>query len=724
MEPTPASSGSSGSEEDHQPQTKTNKKANVRHAEKTRKFSTCAFADRVCDCVVDAWRRDSSLLAERAKAKQANTEAGEHHTGQQNQTVLAGFVAFDRTRNEMQCLSWATGTKFLTYAHEELREEVCLQRSFVVDMHAEVLAKKALVLSLQKQCDAATANANTSSYNSSQRLLQKLISSSERASISTSSTSSLVSPYVSNPEAPSRQRNTPDVVDEEASHLPIEQEVSLHMYVSSAPCGDACVRKWAKGGLGPVFPEMPDSKWPVLGKDIHRPPFHYFAKKEGQGRFLQKGSVVVVPGSREQNKGSAASSSADGHGRDTRNKPSSSTRGEDLHVGLAVQPWQPRAQRTPLSCSDKILKWQACGFQGSYLSTNSLSPLRLSTLTVGRKFTDAHMSRAVWERYTDLYSQKKSTNTKKDAKKTKKIEVNKTPSSSAADANRKPSESEGKTLGEVDAIMETPSRKRVGSSPVDGHVESPKRTRPVRLPSLEAKVGQVEHDHFNGTKASLSSYSRPVAQAEGSSASSSNSRAYEKVGKEKVKHKEEVEDHREDTSDEKFKMPTCMVTSRKLDDAVYEDGEGSNFSDPRCEWWCEGLETPEIIDGRTGRPMDMSTTTVPEVGADRDRSTGSRSHDPLASGSVPYSRTTAASRLLTLRKCTPKSEDCAAEELSEYADAKSRVYLYFAGLQGGRWKLIDPEDLIEYADAKARGYLSFAPGLVGERLYKLVRQKM
>ena len=126
---------------------------------------------------------------------------------------------------------------------------------------------------------------------------------------------------------------------------------------------------------------MPGSEWPQLAVDrVKQNPFHYQAKHEGQGSFLQKGF-------------------------DPKNQECCDLMSSELNpllwpIAQNCQIWNPENMTTPLSCSDKILKWQVTGFEGSKLSGLFDTPIRISTLTCGRKFSETHLNRAVWERFT------------------------------------------------------------------------------------------------------------------------------------------------------------------------------------------------------------------------------------------------------------------------------------------------------------------------------------
>ena len=78
------------------------KTTKVRHAEKDRKYSTCAFADRVASKVIETYK---TVLT----TNQSQIEAPK------GQRVLAGFCQYDRAHDSLVCVSFGVGTKYRKY---------------------------------------------------------------------------------------------------------------------------------------------------------------------------------------------------------------------------------------------------------------------------------------------------------------------------------------------------------------------------------------------------------------------------------------------------------------------------------------------------------------------------------------------------------------------------------------------------------------------------------
>ena len=123
------------------------KTAKVRHAEKDRKYSTCAFADRVAIEVIDTY-------------KTAVTTHQGQFEAPKGQTVLAGFCQYDKANDSLICVSFGVGTKYRKYRDVSgaiSPKNVCIgisekkeKSESLHDMHAEVIAKKGLKKYLEK----------------------------------------------------------------------------------------------------------------------------------------------------------------------------------------------------------------------------------------------------------------------------------------------------------------------------------------------------------------------------------------------------------------------------------------------------------------------------------------------------------------------------------------------------------------------------------------------
>jgi hypothetical protein len=116
-----------------------------------------------------------------------------------------------------------------------------------------------------------------------------------------------------------------------------KQSVQFVLYISSAPCGNACIRRWGDSPKERYDDRLGPSE---LFNDQPHPAFHPHSQKEGQTAVSYKGESTI------------------------------------------------------LSCSDKILKWNVFGLQGLKLSGIVTQPIFLDGIVIGRKFVRKHSERA------------------------------------------------------------------------------------------------------------------------------------------------------------------------------------------------------------------------------------------------------------------------------------------------------------------------------------------
>ena len=302
----------------------------VRHAEKPR-ISTCSFADRIAQLVI---ARYNELFS---------TEMRD----QVKQSVLAGIVARVEYNGKvtMHVVALGLGTKYLRRSLlEAMAESGGWEGQRVKDAHAEVIAKRNLQLYLLKELELHCSGESLNSYHlmEGENLMGIL-----------------------------------EAVPGQPSVLRLKPGISFHLYTSSAPCGNACIRKWAKSKKETFLSEYSPDTYPCLD----HPKFFVTAKREGQV------AVLVKRYSEEE------SSALD---------EQIATSENGSHFPASCAPADSR-RGCLMTCSDKLAKWNALGIQGSLLTGFLERPIYLASVTIGRKFSRAHCERALCCRIADFH---------------------------------------------------------------------------------------------------------------------------------------------------------------------------------------------------------------------------------------------------------------------------------------------------------------------------------
>jgi double-stranded RNA-specific adenosine deaminase len=298
----------------------------IRVVEKPR-VSTCAFADRVAQCALDAFR--SAL-------KTANASES---LFSDFRTVLAAVIASDDASNTLYCVSLGAGTKILSDA--QMAQDGGKGR-VLSDMHGEVLARRGFVRVVLEDLVAGRAKEGCLA-----------------------------------------------LLDFSGPRPRFRDGISLHLYTSSAPCGNACVRKWAKAGPKETFrTDLQPNDWP---KEPHAK-FWPLAIAQGQCAVLCK----IDPGLRAASSNESADyvRPALESEKDTTFPP----------PGAALPTSSFSSSRA--TCSDKVARWFALGLEGAIVRS-LLDPdsalARPATVTVGRKFARPHLERAMCCRVSSFY---------------------------------------------------------------------------------------------------------------------------------------------------------------------------------------------------------------------------------------------------------------------------------------------------------------------------------
>ena len=337
-------------------------KSAIRSAESDR-ISSCLFADRLANLTIETFRQlcPTDLI---------------YH-----QTCIASILVHSPLHG-LQVVSIGVGTKVLS-SHRLLKEKI---RSLsdddqggdgdrlIRDGHAEVLARRGLLRFLYHELLMDTSS----------------------------------SIYFQ------RESTT--------GRLQCKEGVTWHLYSSSQPCGNASIKRWGKAKKPTQYPHLSSDQFPVVGREVlGHTRLHVTAKEQGQIALLVKkdGHVVVVtPQPRTENSDGGGSNNSDVDESlfippppgmsypPTTDNPTVDTTITSTPMTLNDDDGVPGGGRARhsgvlMSCSDKIASWNVLGLQGSLLST-FYQPLLLSTVTVGRKFSELHASRALCCRLQDF----------------------------------------------------------------------------------------------------------------------------------------------------------------------------------------------------------------------------------------------------------------------------------------------------------------------------------
>ena len=290
----------------------------VRYAEKSRD-ATCSFADRVARLVLEKY--DVSCPRELKLSYK--------------QTVVAGFLIEDAVTGTLECVAVGVGTKYLssTFIQSDPNGER------VRDSHAEILARRSLQHYMYTQLERA------------QRGQESMFVRRQRST---------------------RSENHADVMMS-CHPFTLCDNIFVHFYSSSVPCGNASIKRWAHPKR-PTCYDMPPTKYP---KEQH-PPFHIMQPDQGQVAMLVK---------------------RDG-GTLSHEELSHACHPHIIAPGTAPVCCGLGCTKT---CSDKIAVWNAVGVQGCLLSC-LVEPIYLTTCTIGRKFSLKTCQRALCCRMSGFVS--------------------------------------------------------------------------------------------------------------------------------------------------------------------------------------------------------------------------------------------------------------------------------------------------------------------------------
>eukprot|EP00978_Attheya_sp_CCMP212_P022199 scaffold65949_cov51-Attheya_sp.AAC.2 len=403
------------------------KEGSIRHAEK-RRTGTCQFADRVARISIDAYR--SSV-----PQQQTNNGAQQHaclativahfpilppndtlmSQGSKEEITQTAIVGDDTIHHGgyLQVMGLGVGTKFLSESILQQELKSCSDNddsskdaatttsssssssspslspssrlgygTRIRDCHAEVLARRAfrrqLSMEMLTAIRAHTTNETCKTVGTDPgkekvtsdvyRPILQRIDNRRRAA-----TGSKMAENVNDEEGGGNMKDDP--------LFELRPGVTLHMYTSSAPCGNATIKKFAKMKREVFDSTLGPDEWPCgTSHEMIAP----HSLRLGQFALLVKRDATAA-------------------NDDTLSDPCPATIMTNKKWPIRdSDEWCPPGTSIPgfqrgsiHSCSDKICRWNCLGLQGSLLSSILEQPLYMSTLTVGRKMTECICRRAV-----------------------------------------------------------------------------------------------------------------------------------------------------------------------------------------------------------------------------------------------------------------------------------------------------------------------------------------
>ncbi|KAL7525962.1 hypothetical protein ACHAXR_001240, partial [Thalassiosira sp. AJA248-18] len=357
----------------------------VRHAEK-RRAGTCQFANRIARTSLDAYERSVPHSYREANKQTCVAAIVAHLRGDDSQETAnnANDQGGD-SNSRLQVIGLGVGTKFLPDAiirEEQLgtSEEDDGYGKRIRDCHAEVLARRAF----RRQIALEILADLKSSHN-------------ERGGKIIRNSREVVNfPILERIEHSDHDSN--HIGDEENSlHAAVASVcyrlrpcVTLHFYASSAPCGNAALKKFTKMEKEKFDASLGPDEWP---QQTHNP-IAAHSLRLGQFALLVKKDGSISQSTLNEGELSDTKNQEKGPAREKKRRKPWPCREDDS--------WCPPScsitnynKGTVHSCSDKICRWNCLGLQGSLLSSILDGPLYMTSLTVGRKFSRAICQRAV-----------------------------------------------------------------------------------------------------------------------------------------------------------------------------------------------------------------------------------------------------------------------------------------------------------------------------------------
>lgn len=361
----------------------------IRSAEAARK-SSCEFANAVATASIEKYKEVTPPILQQSY----------------KQTVMSSFLVHNSDNNELYVIAFGVGTKFMTWKsllcrntdlHIDADGSHSKYINTVHDCHAEILARRGLLQYIYNSISIVLDHVESSTLD---QLPQDII-------------------FDYNPPNHSTNSNALSDRSNIFQCFVLKPQYSIHFYTSSQPCGNASWKNWGKSRTT-VFSENEGDSMKLKIPLSKHPVFHCSAIEEGQVECLVK---------RDHSYTAALDCTAVDMNHGQFKEPPSGTSfpfhvdvgapnsGSNLGVTNKNSEFKSNVEAgvstgVIMTCSDKIAKWCNVGVQGSLLSylvysnkqsgscanamkTTERSGIYIDTITVGRKYSETHLQRAV-----------------------------------------------------------------------------------------------------------------------------------------------------------------------------------------------------------------------------------------------------------------------------------------------------------------------------------------
>ena len=371
-----------------------------------RRTSSCIFADNIAKASIAAY--DAALAS---VPEPARTDA----FGGGKQTVLAAVVARDERMDALRVVALGTGTKFMSAVDIEADADAGAR---VRDSHAEVLARRGLRRFLYAQLALASKRSAGPSTGISRKRTRDdddtgdgVTTESARGEGDDAGPGPGSNPGSIHGRGAHSTNYFDDtnwsVLERDGDGYRVRPSVTFHMYTSSTPCGNAAIKRWAKGAKEKFTDGLGQFQTPP-GSEEHGSP-SWSAVKEGQIAFLYKRDPGSCVSPDKDTRGATELTGA------TDTTTTNATTGSMNAVPCECVPpsFVPPGTWTSgrvLTCSDKLAVWSCVGVQGAALMSRGMltTPVYLASVTVGRKFNQAILRRALCCRMHGFQSERET----------------------------------------------------------------------------------------------------------------------------------------------------------------------------------------------------------------------------------------------------------------------------------------------------------------------------